>query len=128
MTIFLIFLALQLSYRPEYVFAPDYLTRTSPTYDPNPSNESTGFIGALFGAVTKLLKVNEVPDNACVRSNRGEQLVFDFIVVGAGASGSAIAAGLSENNSWNILLVEAGGDPVVESVVDKNSKLETKTI
>lgn len=42
---------------------------------------------------------------------------FDFVIIGAGSGGSTVAGRLSENPDWNILLIEAGGNPPIESEV-----------
>lgn len=55
------------------------------------------------------------PENKGSQVENGEN--FDFIVVGAGSSGSVVASRLVEEGKWKVLVLEAGDFPSFTSEV-----------
>ncbi|XP_013169097.1 PREDICTED: glucose dehydrogenase [FAD, quinone]-like [Papilio xuthus] len=52
---------------------------------------------------------------------------YDFIVVGAGSAGCVLANRLTEITQWRVLLIEAGGDPPIESYIPQFDQTLRKT-
>lgn len=77
----------------------------------------TLLVQSLYVAQCNISSSNYWPPDYAESLLKSAEEEYDFVVIGAGSAGSVVASRLSENPNWNVLVLEAGGDPPQESEV-----------